>query len=1187
MQEVVKNNNELMTIKETDFKTSDPFLDQAMAAAIKSTESAQLSKSEADRAKREADRAEQEATGAEQAQRSASVSAVSAMDASMEARSALVASQKIQVQVDASKNEVNQLKKEAEIAQQAAQGNELAALASARQASESQREAAKSALKSQQYSEVSEAAQNVTIAARDQAVIIQEDIKRDKAAVSTSQQQAEQAQRAARLSQQAAHDSEVAALGSKNAAFKSEQSAFNSMEQAQAAAKGSAETAAASKEDADRSKREADRTQGQADKAEAAKIAAKDSQYKAKESELLIMGNIDQAEQSKIWAGKYADNAKASEQKALDAINGVVIKDDYDHGMTKATFFALAEKRKRDSAGSGFLEWGTYFCSGSAGSPINQGMWTHNNNKPVMPFLHLGRLSSGEGISRTKEPIVLINGVQHLIKETLRCYGSDFDAATIKFPPAPDGTKTYDSATGEVVQHLDAEAAFAAETETNKVITTRKDLVFLETWHERLSTHDLFNPLGNSQFGANSWEGLTLKSDLVPQGYSAFGEWDTETIGYGFKWSTLTAAQRKKLLSDPRNNIYLDPEINDYIQVKYRIRVVEGVDDNPVIVTPAKSLSLVDAMTWRGAPLRIARQESDTVSKDFNQGKFYATANNNGNPVYGNGDYVFGIGLSFALPICLVQRLNQGAYHPVWNSAGCKGFGTQSDKGSTNHWYSQRAFKPKSTKDCFILDSNTNIGGSIEGGTLRTIRPASDPYKFYDAIYAGLVEDLRLSANKQDYNRLLEDSIKKAVRGETRGRGKVPFSDFFYEGDLINLSYHNSEKVVIVKLSKGALPFNRGHLYGGGSSIKIGSIIIDNKPYSLSYLNITDPSFDYAYLTNTTPLMSTPDNKKVALSSFTLALPQYDILPQCDLIGSPEALAATFPDGVAGSWIANIPDGTEKEFSLTRKNSGSTITRVYSDDNGATWNTAEENINQVKNSFTANLPATRVELWNYSSPSNFTEPANNSQVLSVGDVFSSSCQGIINGARLTNSLTGAIPAHHDRYTLGYSKTQYFNIETNNKIQEFSFTYPKHNPIIYIGMPQWDSSGSKTIYTLTSKDGLLYMQYNGQELKYKTGAVNPWGDTVAGTEYTAPHGVIPIVNGEGTKQDLNGQTVKTFCHHELIPIGIADATESTNAQTLAVNEAVTLPVYPHPDDNGEAPEQGQVLPMNPAETLPLE
>ncbi|MDG1858516.1 MAG: hypothetical protein P8I94_05410, partial [Emcibacteraceae bacterium] len=119
----------------------------------------------------------------------------------------------------------------------------------------------------------------------------------------------------------------------------------------------------------------------------------------------------------------------------------------------------------------------------------------------------------------------------------------------------------------------------------DKPLASRQDFVFLEAWHEKISDKDWFCPLGNSQFGASTFEGISgLSNTTIAQGYSAFGEWDTDTKGYGHTWSTMSEAEKLIAIQNPENNIYRDGD--DLIQVRYRVRVIKGLGDDWARVTP-------------------------------------------------------------------------------------------------------------------------------------------------------------------------------------------------------------------------------------------------------------------------------------------------------------------------------------------------------------------------------------------------------------------------------------------------------------------------------------------------------------------------------------------------------------------------------------------------------------------------
>ncbi len=125
--------------------------------------------------------------------------------------------------------------------------------------------------------------------------------------------------------------------------------------------------------------------------------------------------------------------------------------------MSKADFFALAEKRKADSAGSGFSEWGHHVENGANGGVVNEGLWAYHTTAAHANTLRAGD-SRSVGVSRQGNPSINIAGIttELLMVNT----NSIYHDAEIQLPDAPDGTKTYDSATGSVVTHASAAEAF-------------------------------------------------------------------------------------------------------------------------------------------------------------------------------------------------------------------------------------------------------------------------------------------------------------------------------------------------------------------------------------------------------------------------------------------------------------------------------------------------------------------------------------------------------------------------------------------------------------------------------------------------------------------------------------------------------------------------------------------------------
>ncbi|WP_105168541.1 hypothetical protein [Pseudoalteromonas sp. T1lg23B] len=1008
--------------------------------------------------------------------------------------------------------------------------------------------------------------------------------------------------------------------------------------------------------------------------------------------------------------------------------------------MTKAQFDALREMRKQQYAGSGFVEWG---FGDSSSNAINNGMWAYQEK------LNLGRSGKtsgwvGQDKSSTPFPKVVMDGVSHELQSVDYPYG----IASTKFPPAPDGTKTYDSATGILTEHDSPASAFegrfvngslrlgdttgwktystsselsivdgslksvstgnqypaaainevglnfpvgtrvrfefsvisgqvktlrysssnlghqniktlltdkgvgrytveyivdhsthyiwfehdsapgnvlqinnvSAMPVTEQVVTSRKDLVFLESWHEKIADKDVVYPLGNVQYGASAYEGITLANTLVAQGYSAFGQWDSMTKGYGVKWSTLSDANRVKFLKNPEHNIYYDPEAKAYIQVRYRIRVIEGHGDNWYGPTATQGSGYLDfsprehirpqgmrvetASDWRmGYPLfangTFSTARYPMESQDV--GLYGAVAAQNLKDVNSGHE-----GKCFATPIALVQRLNQGAYHPTYNPMGCALYVEQGV--GVYKWYDTKFPKIDAAHQLFEIVPSGETGfrnGSIAAGSSGR----SDQYKHYDAIYAGQVEDLRLNANKQDVNQLREETIRKAVAGALRGKEKLPFTrtyTYVKSGGFFNNtgywlgengSAHLNTENLIAKFGKRPSPVPVVSSLTGSYHCGAGYIYRHDTQQLLPIINKYSPD-DLLYIRTEQDVPNGTLLTMIWSFDTQLEMPsaEFDSLPWVDIIGHPERIAATFPDGVIGQWIPQLPNGGSQDFKLNRKAS-QPLTWAMSMDDGSSWSSGSLAINSTKNAYVSPAEAARVQLIYYHADAGFTTPAVNSQVLgAVGDVWLGNDARSNFGARLQQSLTASVAT-----TVSYTSNTYVPLNAKNLLDEklIKDEFPQHAVPPSLGGVK-GAYACKALPTITNYRGLLYMQFHGAQLQldnieptlvlgsdkvdlvdnkayikiatdhmqgvyqkvrnFGTSSYDNYlqaGDLVAdqhGNMVSVATGLvhyrkvtitnwgddqsIPIIDNENVKTDLNGNTVKVFCHHTLLPLGIA-------------------------------------------------
>jgi hypothetical protein len=742
--------------------------------------------------------------------------------------------------------------------------------------------------------------------------------------------------------------------------------------------------------------------------------------------------------------------------------------------MTKAESDALAALNIEKDAGSGFSQWGKQ-RNGGTFTPVNNGMTA---NFAIPNILRLG-YDFNVGVSRTQYSIVNVNGVAARISST---DVSSEALSQLTFPPAPDGTKTYDSSNGAVVQHATSAAAFSAETATNKVIISRQDFTFLESLHEVISDKDVVYPLGNVQYGVSTWEGITLSNTLVAQGYSAFGEWDTVTKGYGVTWSTLTLAQKLLFVQDKENNIYLDGD--DYVQIRYRIRVIEGLGDTWLnakangsnnafrydstnhVIAQGKSIVPVTLVTFVNN-FRYTSNGSKTI------GAYSLGTNGTASDV----TTIAHRGLCFAIPIALVQRRNEGAYHPFYNSNGTRRLNTTTSNAQGEPWYSGIARPITSTEQCFnIVDASTSTesGAAQQSGYIGLLSGRSDD-KFYDAIYASDVEDNRMSTEDLPYSEIRKRHKRDSISGEVRGFEGVPFTDTF----VSNKTSTNTGLSTIIVLVSDVL----GYTAYSGSTIKVLGKALNNTTGKTYTLNAISSDGNKLYI-NTVESISHLTGQSWSLCLGRLSTHKQANPTWTDIVGTPVNIAATFPNGVEGQWIPILPDGTTKEFFLNRKSStpSGQLALEESTNNGSSWTAANTvSFDTTRNSRATGHLTTSVVLYHYETQAHFTQVALNSKVLDLGGVMASN--GIYNSTAviLNSSLIGKV--NKNPSTAKFISQVPLNSNTLSGGLFFaSVDYaPEHNTL-GLGFSN-NSPACKTLDYLSSLNGVATLNYAYKEMVY--------------------------------------------------------------------------------------------------------
>lgn len=798
--------------------------------------------------------------------------------------------------------------------------------------------------------------------------------------------------------------------------------------------------------------------------------------------------------------------------------------------MTKAEFEARREKWRRDSAGSGFLEWGG---SHSTADGVNEGIYclTTTGNEST---LFLGRDSDPVGVSRTKYPVGLIDGSEMKLSSVNTSLG--YHQNRILFPQAPDGTKTYDSATGVVTTHADSSTAFASETSTNKVITSRKDHAKIKTTDEgtdHVITTVVF-PLGLTQFGEATHDGVTLVDATtlgIDQKLCGFGEWDLSTVGKVGNWSAMTDVQKKRWLSNPENNIRLDPTTGELKQRLAKISVVEAPGntwENP-------RLGKYDNNMWL----------SSSMTQDWSSTQDYSISSSDAGLLEGSSGKAIGL-------VDIVQRLNLGFYHETYNPDGCR------RASDNNKWYNTTV-DFNSESDCFDTSKLDTSSGLIAGGTTGRV----DQYEYADAVYSGCVKDGRLDANKQDLSKLLEDTTRKAVSGDTRGWGRTIFtngvvstSNVVVSDDNAIVVDHSSEIERLFGVPADGTTGDKDLWCNDPDrQVRICNITTGRTIYSSHIYTSNVGKYTFAFSIFGTDRQTTipsgwmNDGDTIYITYEKFLSSSFDSLPWVDILGNPDRIAATFPDGTIGQWIADLKASGYYDLNRKTINTGYIPFTIFTDNDGSSWGiSTTESLDSVNNSVSHTIPSNRIVLDYYESLSDFTEPASNSKVVGkVGDVFAGNDYKVEFANRLNESLTGNISKNN----ASYPKSGSLNVDScyidpvSNKLYSGTQVIPTSHTPFNLGIDN-NSKAFKTIYTLTEKDGLLYAQYHWKELFYDSGGAsgNEWGDTTPGTTYQTPYGTIPITDNESTMTDLNGNSVKFGTHHTMIPLGINNYNDSS-------------------------------------------
>ena len=728
-----------------------------------------------------------------------------------------------------------------------------------------------------------------------------------------------------------------------------------------------------------------------------------------------------------------------------------------------------------DRKRSGVINPGKHHSEATTGNfaKIGEGLWCGSDNSYR---LFLGRVDSGtnSGKSKTFNPVFDINGIE------VNLSAADYTVENQNSIPFPEAiTPSVEATTTTTINYNphdwivtgnDAYCCIAAATagdlltDTSKFLhspegVVRTNLVGLEVYQVKLTGTDKrpFYPRGNIQNGQTSYEGVTMSATSglgisdVDANYTRFGEWDTSTDGLGADWESLTVEQRDSLASQPENNIYVGTDGAVY-QWHVRVRVIRGFgpkwQQTGLLLTDTASDNWVAFNA--GAHQRVSARGAKNESSDFVVGDssidLFATARRESNTYSEMGRVETpSAGLSansecYFLPLMLVTQGNTGAYHKFLNEWGCSAFASSSNGGvsinTTKLWYQDflHGIAPTTLADCCnrleTYDSVESGYASWTGHIASTSGNASGrpDGEFYDAIYPWQVQDLRLSAfkNQQGVNEISHQATSNQIRG-SQGMPTTRFSE-------------------TLKIRQGGT--NSGYPWYRFKTIS------ESEVGASSYLSISDVNFVYnvtqshlarivqfdsssdsssaAYF-STKELNYTPINDKSLADDFApqvddeiilISVSESDVpvngeYPHTDFIGLPTNIKTILDsfsvDFVFGQWIPTIPDGTSKTYKASEK-AEAYYGRVYTTDNGVSWvgdsNPTFDPVNST-NSYYIGHGSSTVQHINYTAHANAFEPCDRLSVdgQELSKVKVSNSHWAVDGSVFCSHTIGAIPTN--------------------------------------------------------------------------------------------------------------------------------------------------------------------------------
>lgn len=827
----------------------------------------------------------------------------------------------------------------------------------------------------------------------------------------------------------------------------------------------------------------------------------------------------------------------------------------HPYAMRKAEFEANRAQNNEKFAASGFVHFGKH----QDGIQVNEGLQTSATEPNLLLLGKQNTLVSGG--SKTEYPVISMAGVTTNIINMSRSPESSL-LAEINLPPAEDGTRTYDSATGVSVTHATPAIAFASETATNKVVIDRVDMWGFEAYLREINDADPFvYANGLIQSLAADINGIATVDDNVrPITYFAWYTGDDSSRGKGVNWQTASEASRTKIASDPANNIYFDDGTGKFYQWCIRGRSFAGVgngDWGNLETTNAKALQFVPFSPNK----YVEPQGVDNRPLDFTDGfsaggHVYVSENTtwyDGGGLNSAGAFRGASGViahsnrgsnnqCYFLVCGTVNRLNQGAYHPSFNPMGDSTWWNSTTGGGTAKWHTtKQGWELTAAVGCFDYGGPNNPGKVINrifvdgGNDAYRGRPdlRSSTY-IYTSGQGGVCRDMRYSAWGLKAEDFAEADLK-VKSGEYRGRDLPDFTKAVnteaaaatsgsWDSGTKRIVYYDGD--IFFEEGKDQSEYGIGYIISKvtGEIRKFSQVVFQSSTNRTGFFlegelsdSWTDDSF--AILTS----------KHGGSSSIA------DEYTHTEVFGDPAniLLCDDLKDGWVGSWNPNLPTG-DMRYLLTKKclDFGRDLA-IYTSDLGNSWNPTLTALGPDITTNTVGHPTVFAEgglvVYNYPAKAVMTEDSANSEIYGgargLGSValycfYINQWGGNLVYSCIGKILTGASSSLFIGDT--YPLTQY-NLRPWENLLDYNYDREPTHSITVNGAVGSAAPAFKALNYNVAENQQGFINYAYTELTHNG---TDWGDD----------GKIHITDNQATRTNDNGNTVLYGTARIVEPLG---------------------------------------------------